>query len=69
MTSQTGDGNWTWRAAGAKQPKGVVDGTLVPSGQAVGAVLRAEVEIGLDGIEILTLSAAKPARSPEKAEG
>jgi hypothetical protein len=30
-------------------------------------VLRAEVEIGLEGIEVITLSAVKPTRSPEKA--
>ena len=69
LTSQTGDGSWTWRAAGARQPKGTVDGALVPPGEAVGAVLRADVEIGLEGIEILSLTAAKPARSPEKTEG
>ncbi len=69
LTSQTGDGSWTWRAAGARQPKGTVDAALVPAGGAVGAVLRADVEIGLEGIEILSLSAAKPARSPERAEG
>jgi hypothetical protein len=32
-------------------------------------VLRAEIETGLDGIEILSLSAVKPARSPEKTGG
>ena len=69
LTSQTGDGSWTWRAAGARQPKGTVEATLVPAGEAVGAVLRADVEIGLEGIEILSLTAAKPARSPEKTEG
>ncbi|HWW53898.1 MAG TPA: hypothetical protein VNY84_09015, partial [Acidimicrobiales bacterium] len=69
LTSQSGDGSWTWRAAGARQPKGVVDGALVPAGEAVGAVLRAEVEIGLEGIEILELTSAKPARSPQKADG
>jgi hypothetical protein len=69
LTSQTGDGSWTWRAAGARQPKGTVDAALVPPGEAVGAVLRADVEIGLEGIEILSLTAAKPARSPEKTEG
>jgi hypothetical protein len=69
LTSQSGDGSWTWRAAGARQPKGVVDGALVPPGQKVGAVLRADVEVGLEGIEILSLSAAKPAHSPEKTEG
>jgi hypothetical protein len=47
LTSHTPDGSWTWRAAGAKQPKGRVDGALVPSGEAVGAVLQADVEVGL----------------------
>jgi hypothetical protein len=69
LTSQAGDGSWTWRAAGARQPKGTVEAALVPSGEAVGAVLRADVEIGLEGIEILSLTSAKPARSPEKVEG
>jgi hypothetical protein len=69
LTSQNPEGSWTWRAAGARQPKGVVEGSLVPAGEAVGSVLRADVEVGLDGIEILALSPAKPARSPEKTEG
>ena len=69
LTSQTGDGSWTWRAAGARQPKGTVGAALVPPGETAGAVLRAEVEIGLEGIEILSLTSAKPVRSPEKTEG
>src|ERR1700729_3925519 len=69
LTSKAGDGSWTWRAAGARQPKGTVEAALVPAGEAVGAVLRADVEIGLDGIEILSLTSAKPPRSPEKTEG
>src|ERR1700689_3144909 len=69
LTSQSGDGTWTWRAAGARQPKGTVEASLVPPGEAVGAVLRADVESGLEGIEILSLTSAKPAHSPEKVEG
>jgi hypothetical protein len=69
LTSQTPDGSWTWRAAGARQPKGAVDASLVPKGEKVGAILRADVEVGLDGIEILSLSEAKPQRSPERSEG
>src|SRR3984957_16753368 len=69
LTSHSGDGSWTWRAAGARQPKGTVDAALVPAGEAAGAGLRADAEIGLEGIEILSLTAAKPARSPEKTEG
>jgi hypothetical protein len=69
LTSQTGDGSWTWRAAGAKQPKGTVDASVVPPGEKVGAVLQADVEVSLDGIEIVSLSPAKAIRSPEKTEG
>jgi hypothetical protein len=69
LTSQTSEGSWTWRAAGARQPKGVVEGSLVPAGEGVGSVLRADVEVGLEGIEILTLAPAKPAHSAEKTEG
>ena len=69
LTSKTAEGSWTWRAAGARQPKGTVDDALVPAGEAVGAVLRADVDVGLEGIEILSLTTAKPARSEEKTEG
>ncbi|HWD53858.1 MAG TPA: hypothetical protein VG346_01995 [Acidimicrobiales bacterium] len=69
LTSQSGDGAWTWRAAGARQPKGTVDAALVPPGEKVGSVLRADVEIGLEGMEILALTAAKAPRSPEKTDG
>ena len=69
LTSKSGDGSWTWRAAGARQPKGVVEGSLVPENQEVGSVLRAEVETGLEGIEVLSLTAVKPVRSPEKTTG
>ena len=69
LTSKSGDGSWTWRAAGARQPKGVVEGSLVPENQEVGSVLRAEVETGLEGIEVLSLTSVKPARSPEKTTG
>src|SRR3984957_6672106 len=69
LTSQTGDGPWTWGAAGARQPKGTVEAALVPAGQAVGAVRRGAGEMGLEGIEILSLTSAKPTRAPEKTEG
>jgi hypothetical protein len=69
LTSKGSDGSWTWRAAGARQPKGVLDAALVPDGEAVGAVLRAEIDTTLEGIEVLALTSVKPARSPEKVEG
>jgi len=59
LTSKREDGTWTWRAAGAQQPKGVVDASLVPSGAAVKDVVRAEVETDLDGTRVLTIAAPK----------
>ena len=41
----------------------------MPAGEKVGAVLQAEVDVSLEGIEVLTLTAAKPVRSLEKTEG
>ena len=55
LTSRTDEDTWTWRAAGAKQPRGTVDATLVPDGSAQGTVLRAEIETTLDGSTVLAL--------------
>jgi len=62
LTSQR-DGVWTWRAAGARQPKGTVDPDRVPEGAAPGDHFRAEVESGLDGVEIVSLLPPKGASS------
>ena len=53
LTSALGDGSWTWRAAGAKQPKGVVDGSVLPIGAKVGDELKVDVEQEIDGITVL----------------
>ncbi len=55
LTSALPDGSWTWRAAGARQPKGNVDGSILPAGSAVGDVLKVEVEQMLDGIEVQSI--------------
>ena len=53
LTSDRGDGTWTWRAAGAKQPKGALDGTLLPSGAEVGQSLVAAVQHLTHPLEVL----------------
>ncbi len=69
LTSRREDGTWTWRAAGARQPKGDLDGALLPDGASVGDVLRAEAEFMVDGIEVVSVAAPKAARSePERIE-
>jgi len=65
LTSKRDDGTWTWRAAGAREPKGVVVDSLVPSGTAVHAVVRAEVESDLDGTRVLSI--ALPKQKAEKS--
>ncbi|MCB1272035.1 MAG: hypothetical protein KDB31_11450 [Microthrixaceae bacterium] len=69
LTSTRPDGSWTWRAAGAKQPKGDLDGALLPEGTEVGAVLRVEAEFMVDGIEIVWVLPQKAERKgPELLE-
>ena len=55
LTSALADDSWTWRAAGAKKPNGVVDGSVLPAGAKVGDVLKVEMEQMLDGVEILSV--------------
>ena len=55
LTSSREDGSWTWRAAGARQPKGVLDGGLLPAGASVGDVLRADVETDIDGTTVIAV--------------
>ena len=63
LTSNRADGKWTWRAAGAKQPKGILDGVLLPEGVGVGDVLRVEADATLDGLEITTILPTRAPRS------
>src|ERR1700737_4244519 len=69
LTSAREDGSWTWRAAGALQPKGELDGTLLPQGAKVGDVLRAEADFTVDGITVVSVLPPKAGRvEPERIE-
>ena len=59
LTSARPDGTWTWRAAGAKEPRGVLDGALLPAGAATGTVLKADAETGMEGTTILSVISNK----------
>ena len=67
LTSARDDGSWTWRAAGAREPRGVVDAGLVPAGSKVGEVMRAEADFDLDGVTVLSL-APKQEKKRNEAE-
>lgn len=62
LTSSRGDGTWTWRKAGARQPKGEIAESLLPPSSKVGDVLRVEAEQLLDGIEITAVLPPKGER-------
>lgn len=55
LTSTRPDGSWNWRAAGAREPKGVMPSDLVPAGRGAGDVLRVEADFEIDGITIVTV--------------
>ncbi|MBP6728529.1 MAG: hypothetical protein KA129_02835, partial [Microthrixaceae bacterium] len=64
LTSTRPDGTWTWRKAGAKLPKGELDGAKLPPGASVGDVLRADADIMVDGVDILAVLPPKAAKAP-----
>src|SRR5438093_5232714 len=69
LTSARDDGTWTWRAAGAKQPKGVLDAKLLYEGAKVGDVVRADAEFEIDGITVIAVLPPKSKRAePERLE-
>ncbi len=65
LTSARSDGSWTWRAAGAREPRGVLDGSLLHSGAKAGDVVKAEAEFELEGITIISVVAPKTDSRPE----
>jgi len=69
LTSSRGDGTWTWRAAGPRQPKGVLDGALLPAGAKVGDVLRVDADQNIDGITVTHVLPSKTkSPDPERLE-
>ncbi|MCY3860883.1 MAG: hypothetical protein OXG67_02800 [bacterium] len=69
LTSQRPDGSWTWRAAGAREPKGELAGDLIAFSATVGDELTVEAEFHMDGIEIIEAFESKKKRPmPETLE-
>lgn len=64
LTSERPDGSWTWRAAGARQPRGELDGGLLPAGTKVGDVVRAEAEFDIEGITVTAVLPPKEEEAP-----
>jgi hypothetical protein len=65
LTSARPDGTWTWRAAGALNPRGTLDASLLYEAAKAGDIVRAEAEFGLDGITVVSV---EPPRQPAAAD-
>ena len=65
LTSTRPDGTWTWRAAGAKEPKGVLEGSILYEGAKTGDVVRAEAEFEIEGI---TITSVIPPKTDNRSE-
>ena len=59
LTSSRPDGTWTWRAAGAREPKGVLEGSILPTGAKTGDVIKVEAEADIDGMTIIGVVQAR----------
>src|ERR1700736_5639721 len=70
LTSARPDGTWTWRAAGALKPRGVVEGSLLYDGAKTGGVVRADAEFEIEGITIVGVLPPKTRKraEPERLE-
>lgn len=56
LTSQRSETEWTWRAAGAKQPKGVLAADVLYVGAKVGDVVKAEADFEIEGIFVTSVA-------------
>lgn len=65
LTSARDDGTYTWRAAGAKQPKGVLDASLLYPGAKIGDVVRVEADFEIEGITITSILPPKTKKNAE----
>ena len=53
ITSEIDDQQYTWRALGAREPKGTIKKSLLPAKTKIGDDYRVEADFLIDGIEIL----------------
>ncbi|HEY1118735.1 MAG TPA: hypothetical protein VGE43_13565, partial [Acidimicrobiales bacterium] len=68
LTSRQDEGKtFTWRAAGARQPKGAAEASLFPEGAQVGDEFKVETEMDVDGIRVTSVVPAK-GKEPKKVE-
>ncbi len=65
LTSALADGSWTWRAAGARKPSGLLNGSILPDGAKVGDELKVEIEQMLDVLEVVSVVQGRAKGHPD----
>ncbi|MDY7101992.1 MAG: hypothetical protein S0880_12455 [Actinomycetota bacterium] len=65
LTSTIDDDTWTWRAAGAREPKGTLSSELLYEGARVGDVVKAEADYDIDGVVIVSITPPKQKQRKE----
>ena len=58
LTSDNGE-MWTWRAAGAKQPKGELASSILYDGAKIGDVVKVDADFSVDGIHVMQVQPPK----------
>ncbi len=56
ITARSDNESWNWRVVNAKQPRGMLSAHLLPAGAKVGDIFHAEMQSGLDGIDIVSVT-------------
>ena len=69
LTSRRDDTTFTWRAAGAREPRGVAEVSLFPEGSDVGAQFRVDADVDLDGITITQVLGPKDEKKKKDNRG
>lgn len=62
LTSRRDDATFTWRAAGAREPKGVADASIFPSDATVGSQYKVEADVELEGITVISVVPEKQSK-------
>lgn len=62
LTSRRDDATFTWRAAGAREPKGVADASLFPADASVGSEYKVEADFELEGITVTAVIPEKESK-------
>ena len=66
ITSEIDDQQYTWRALGAREPKGTIKKSLLPAKTKIGDDYRVEADFLIDGIEILRVLPKRDVRKGQE---